>query len=270
MKLSFFSIPIVIVLIFYILPVQVTGVDLVTVNDNIIYTNNVPGINHQIAKDKVYLYRTVEPSIWERFGANFKKDPIANSLAVFVLVGMLTSVIAVLIIIIRGFIIENPPTNNIHISNWIIPVLVVIGLGIASYLSFIEVSKQPAICGPVGNCNQVQNSPYAKLFGVLPVGILGLIGYVAILISWGVQTFAPKGLRQFGSASLWGLSLFGIIFSIYLTFLEPFLIGTTCMWCLSSALVMTALFWVTTPGMQALLAIEDDDEVQDELPVESS
>jgi hypothetical protein len=38
---------------------------------------------------------------------------------------------------------------------------------------------------------------------------------------------------------------FGVLFSGYLTFLEPFVIGAVCMWCVSSAVVMLALLWVT-------------------------
>jgi uncharacterized membrane protein len=267
MKSSFLSILIVLMMLFFISPFLIPGMEPVNAVD--FNKSTVLLDNPQTILDKAELYRSSYPSIWDRFSTNFRKDPIANSLAVVVLAGMLVSVVAVLIIIIRGFFTENPSPSNTHISNKIIPILVLIGLGIASYLSFLEVSKQPAICGPVGNCNQVQNSPYAKLFGVLPVGILGLIGYAAMLIAWGIRIIGPKGLHQFSIVSLWGLSLFGIVFSIYLTFLEPFLIGTTCMWCLSSALDMTALFWVSTPGMQALLPIEDDEEVQDELTVES-
>ncbi len=37
----------------------------------------------------------------------------------------------------------------------------------------------------------------------------------------------------------------GTGFSIYLTFLEPFVIGATCMWCLSSAVIVTVLMWLT-------------------------
>jgi uncharacterized membrane protein len=41
------------------------------------------------------------------------------------------------------------------------------------------------------------------------------------------------------------MTAFGLAFSIYLTFLEPFVIGATCAWCLTSAIVMTALFWLS-------------------------
>jgi len=115
----------------------------------------------------------------------------------------------------------------------------------------------------VGHCNTVQNSPYAKLFGVLPVGVLGLLGYAGILAAWAVQKFGPKGLRSISAMCLWGMSLFGVAFSIYLTFLEPFIIGATCMWCLSSAVVMTTFLWVTTPGLQNILAVEDNEDEDD-------
>jgi uncharacterized membrane protein len=43
--------------------------------------------------------------------------------------------------------------------------------------------------------------------------------------------------------------VFGTLFSVYLTFLEPFVIGATCIWCLSSAVVMTLLLWVVTDSV---------------------
>jgi uncharacterized membrane protein len=41
--------------------------------------------------------------------------------------------------------------------------------------------------------------------------------------------------------ALFAMTGLGTLFSIYLTFLEPFVIGATCMWCLSSATIMTLL-----------------------------
>jgi uncharacterized membrane protein len=49
------------------------------------------------------------------------------------------------------------------------------------------------------------------------------------------------------------MTLFGTLFSIYLTFLEPFVIGATCAWCLSSAVIMTIQMWLSiTPGKLAI------------------
>ena len=40
------------------------------------------------------------------------------------------------------------------------------------------------------------------------------------------------------------MSYLGTLFSIYLTVLEPFVIGATCLWCLSSAVIMTVIMWL--------------------------
>jgi uncharacterized membrane protein len=49
------------------------------------------------------------------------------------------------------------------------------------------------------------------------------------------------------------MTVFGTLFSIYLTFLEPFVIGATCAWCVTSAIVMTALLALTAaPGKRAI------------------
>jgi uncharacterized membrane protein len=116
-------------------------------------------------------------------------------------------------------------------------------LGVAAYLSFVEVSQVEALCGPVGNCNAVQRSPYATLFGVVPMAVLGLAAYIAIGFAWALQHFGPRRWRRLGHLSTLGLTLGGTLFSIYLTFLEPFVIGATCLWCLTSAVVMTLMLW---------------------------
>jgi len=56
--------------------------------------------------------------------------------------------------------------------------LIALGLFIAGYLAYVETTGSTALCGPVGNCNAVQLSTYARLFGVLPIAYVGLIGYV--------------------------------------------------------------------------------------------
>jgi uncharacterized membrane protein len=135
---------------------------------------------------------------------------------------------------------------------WLPLLVIAVGLLAAGYLTVVEVSETEAVCGVVGDCNTVQQSPYARLFGVLPVGLLGLIGYVAILAAWLVSRSA-SGLSRFGQIALLLLTLFGVAFSLYLTFLEPFVIGATCAWCLTSALVMALLFWLQAPaGWRAL------------------
>jgi uncharacterized membrane protein len=143
-------------------------------------------------------------------------------------------------------------------QKWAIPISILGGLAVAGYLTFIEATSAPVMCGPSGGCAQVQNSKYAVLFGILPVGVLGLIGYLAILAGWIVWQFGPQATQKLGALSIWGMCIFGVLFSIYLTFLEPFVIGATCMWCISSAVLMILLLLISTPAAQQALTIPED------------
>lgn len=126
-----------------------------------------------------------------------------------------------------------------------IPLLAVAGLGVAGYLAYVETQAVPAVCGPVGDCNAVQASPYARLFGILPVGVLGVIGYVAILAVWLWGRFAGDRPAGYAYPAIFGMALAGVLFSLYLTYLEPFVIGAVCIWCLTSAVIITLLMVVT-------------------------
>lgn len=189
----------------------------------------------------------------------FMLDPVANSIAVLMLIIMLFSVVT----IGYRFLTGNPSGTNW--PRWTLPLLSIIGLGISLYLSYIEFTHSEAFCGPVGDCNSVQTSTYAYLFGVIPVGIMGAVGYIAILIAWLIQEFGPSSLNRISKIAIWGMAWFGILFSIYLTFLEPFVIGATCAWCIGSAIIMTLILWVSTgPALDALQSDEDEDFSEDD------
>lgn len=200
-----------------------------------------------------------EPSPLSIAAKRFARDRVGNSVAVIVLIGMLISTLWIAASFVTG------SSSNIKPwPTWVIPTLAIIGLGVAIYLTFIETTQTEAICGPVGDCNSVQQSPYAKLFGLIPVGLLGVVGYISILSIWILSLFIPEQHRKKTWLALWMLAWLGILFSIYLTFLEPFVIGATCMWCITSAIIMTLLLWATTPlAKLATTSLGDDDAGED-------
>jgi uncharacterized membrane protein len=51
-----------------------------------------------------------------------------------------------------------------------------------------------------------------------------------------------------------GMSGLGVLFSIYLTYLEPFVIGAVCAWCLTSAVVMDLMLMVSVKTAMPELA----------------
>lgn len=145
----------------------------------------------------------------------------------------------------------------------LIPILSFIGLGVAIYLTFVEVSNVMAVCGPVGDCNTVQSSPFAKLFGFLPVGFLGIIGYIGILSAWAVGRFSRTGTARIAALALFGMALFGVLFSIYLTYLELFIIHAVCIWCLSSAVIMALILILAVGPAMAMMGGEAEEQEAD-------
>ncbi len=186
-------------------------------------------------------------NMWDRF----QLDPVANGVAVIVLIAMLV----VLGIALFQWIFQ-PAEGEERSLSWLVPILSLIGAGVAAYLTYVETTDTLAVCGPVGDCNAVQGSRYARLFGTLPVGLFGLFGYLAIL-GGSLYAIRTKGRNPgWPTVLVFGLALFGTLFSVYLTYLEPFVIGATCTWCLTSAVLITAIFWLTSdPARHAVGAI---------------
>jgi uncharacterized membrane protein len=169
-------------------------------------------------------------------------DPLGNSLAIIVLIGLVLSTAYV------GLRFTTPSAQPFALRHpWLVPLLCLTGIGVAAYMTYVETSGSAAVCGPIGDCNAVQTSPYAFLFGVIPVGGLGLFGFAAMLVSWFIGQQTKPRIAQWGYAALFGMAFLGTLFSIYLTFLEPFVIGATCAWCLASAIVIALLMLLSRP-----------------------
>jgi uncharacterized membrane protein len=113
--------------------------------------------------------------------------------------------------------------------------LTVIGLAVASYLTYIHYAGIKPLCGRNGGgCEIVQTSQYSKLVGV-PVALIGLIGYVTILAS----LLVPENeASRFATVAF---TVIGFGFSGYLTYREVFSIHHICEWCVSSAVIITIL-----------------------------
>ncbi len=134
-------------------------------------------------------------------------------------------------------------TATTLITHWMVPLIAIAGIGVAAYLSYIEITSATAVCGPIGHCNEVQASPYAKIFGI-PVGILGVINYVGIIGLWFGARTKNTAIASWSAALMLALTVFGVLFSIYLTYVELFLIHAVCVWCMTSALITTILMLI--------------------------
>jgi uncharacterized membrane protein len=180
--------------------------------------------------------------MWERY----TRDLAGNVLSTIVLAALVVTVFAVSG---RG---EWQSTWARRFGAVGMILVILIGLGVAVYLAYVETTGTEAVCGPVGDCNTVQQSRYALLFGFLPVAVLGVMGYVAILAAYVYATWVKGKWAEYVPALIFAMALFGLAFSIYLTFLEPFVIGATCAWCLTSAVCMMVVTLTSAgPGWAA-------------------
>jgi uncharacterized membrane protein len=120
-------------------------------------------------------------------------------------------------------------------------VLAIAGIAVAGYLSWAEVTGSETQCLDTGkiNCETVQSSAYSEVLGV-PIALLGLAGYVAIL---GVLLLEDQiaFLAAYGRTLVVGFALFGVIFSVYLTLIEATVLDAYCQWCLISAALIIVL-----------------------------
>ena len=108
----------------------------------------------------------------------------------------------------------------------------VIGGAIAAYLTYVHYSHTAPICVN-GGCETVQKSKYAELDGV-PVALLGLIAYVALIATTFVRGIVPV----FASVLL---AFVGVAFSGYLLWAQLGPIGAICQWCIGNDVVITVV-----------------------------
>lgn len=133
-----------------------------------------------------------------------------------------------------------------------IALLALIGLLIASYLALHRLGVIGSLqCGS-GACETVQTSTYAVFLGV-PVAFYGVAGYVALLVVSLVGLQPAFVARRGPTLLLAAMAGLGLAFTLYLTYVELFVIHAICRWCVASAVVIAAITvvalhaWVKLP-----------------------
>jgi uncharacterized membrane protein len=115
-----------------------------------------------------------------------------------------------------------------------VAVLALAGLAISAYLTAVHYTGIEPVCTGVSDCERVQSSDYAELAGI-PVAVLGVVGYAAILVSLAL----PVEVTAL-------LSYMAVGFSAYLTWAELFEIEAICQWCVASAVASVAIAVLAT------------------------
>jgi uncharacterized membrane protein len=112
--------------------------------------------------------------------------------------------------------------------------LALLGLAISIYLTWVHYAGIEPVCTGISDCERVQSSEYADLIGI-PVAVLGIAGYAAILASLRMRVEVTALLAYLA-----------VTFSAYLTWAEVFKIDAICQWCVGSALITVAIAVLAT------------------------
>jgi len=119
-----------------------------------------------------------------------------------------------------------------------------IGLLDSIYLTVLKLSNNKSLCiQGVGDCWSVNTSIYSEIFGI-PIAVLGMGAYGFVLILLWTEN-RNHLIQQYASFILLGVTLIGIIYSAYLTYLEIAVIKAICPFCVISAVAMLILFIYT-------------------------
>jgi uncharacterized membrane protein len=125
----------------------------------------------------------------------------------------------------------------------VIIVLTVLGIFVAGYLTWSHFSGEPVYCGGSNSCDLVNSSRFAFL-GPIPVALLGLTGYVIMLV---LSLIPLKEDRQWPMLLIFGGALFGVILQWYLFYIEIFVLRAICYWCVTSQTLITLIFLLSFP-----------------------
>src|SRR5215216_1211828 len=118
--------------------------------------------------------------------------------------------------------------------------LAILGLLVSIYMTIYKVTNNEAMCIGSGGCSVVNASRYSEVNGI-PVALIGVGGYAAILTLLFLE-LRPGFFQENGTMMLFGISLVGFLFTLYLIVVEVFFIKAYCPFCLTSQAVMTIIF----------------------------
>lgn len=130
-------------------------------------------------------------------------------------------------------------------------VLAMAGMGVAAYLTYTHYADQPIACAGLSGCQAVENSEYSTIIGI-PVAVLGML-FCAGLLALVLARMARLPLaEEWAPLAAFSMTLTGVAFAAYLTYLELFVIEDICIWCTSFAGIVTIAWLITLVDVLAL------------------
>lgn len=133
------------------------------------------------------------------------------------------------------------------IDKWqlrIIQLFSIAGIVVAFYLYLFHEGSLISACGTSTwfDCGEVSGpgAPYASV-GPIPVALIGLVGYIAMYLAIWLDDWIPL-VGDYLPEIMVGMSSLALVFTLWLTGLELFMIGAFCQYCVVSAVFIIIIF----------------------------
>ncbi|KAA3665534.1 MAG: hypothetical protein DWQ04_00110 [Chloroflexi bacterium] len=143
------------------------------------------------------------------------------------------------------------------IDKWqlrIIQLFSVAGIVVAFYLMLFHDGSLVSACGTSTwfDCGEVSGpgAPYASI-GPIPVALIGLIGYIAMFLAIWLDDWIPL-LSDYLPEIMVGMSSLALVFTLWLTGLELFMIGAFCQYCVVSAVFIIIIFGLAISYLRSI------------------
>lgn len=124
----------------------------------------------------------------------------------------------------------------------VVLILSMAGIGLATFLvanHYRLVSAAFCEIGPWADCEDVNGGPYSEAIPGLPWAVVGLSGFVAVFCLSYLRLYYPELDRKQRFVPLLVLfSVVGVIFVVYLNYLEFAVIHKICLFCAASHIIM--------------------------------
>jgi uncharacterized membrane protein len=134
-------------------------------------------------------------------------------------------------------------------------VLAALGLLDSVYLVWVKYTGAYVLCGPIGNCESVNSSQYSEIFGI-PIALLGAGAYAVMMVLLLVEHLGQVW-AEFGPMIVFGMSLIGFLYSIYLTYIEIAILKAICPYCVISAIILFVLLILS--GIRLSISLGEPD-----------
>ena len=141
----------------------------------------------------------------------------------------------------------------------IVAVLALAGIFISLYLTLYKLGVIGELSCSIGSCETVNTSKWST-FLHLPVAMWGVLFYIEVFVISLVGTIPRFENELFVSALLVADAAIGVLFSAWLTYLELAVIHAICIWCVTSAVIVVAIFLVSAADLRearASLGVEN-------------